>query len=186
MLSASIEMSKRCRICAETLSKDAKKCVNCGEFQSWYRRLLFGVGLRDLVTLVPVVALAFAFVQDRLETKHSNARLSIVACEQGAITLFASNTGNRAAVIGGATYSVGSNIPRRLLHRLEPSSRLLNGGEARSVEFSVSPSISPGGLVPHEERNDKDCTVSITVETTTFDHRRDPKTVTCACPPFSS
>lgn len=171
-----------CRICAKPIPDDAKKCTECKEYQSIFWRIVSGFDLKGLIALVPIVTLAFAFIQDRIEKKESNLRIALVSCEQQKVNLFASNVGNRAAIIGYASFRTNSQPTQPLKVSLPAAERLIDGGETRAVELYVDTAISPGGLVPFEERGVKPCTVSITIETIAFDHKLEPQIILCKCP----
>jgi hypothetical protein len=140
-----------------------------------------GLDLGGLIALIPTATLAFAFLQERIEVVRSDLRLALVACSPAGVTLFASNVGNRAGLIGNASYRLGDEPPRQLMLELEADARLVEGGGTRTFVLRVDPRISPGGLVPFERRGRPDCRVAITLETLTFDHRTEPRKVTCDC-----
>ena len=96
--------------------------------------------------------------------------------------VFANNFGNRAAVMGEAKYSVNGGESRRFVSPLSSDSRLIEGGAARSIDFVVDDNLYPEGLIGFPDRQQPDCTVSVTIKIATFDQRTDSKTVACACP----
>ena len=136
-----------------------------------------GFDLKGLIALVPIVTLAFAFIQDRVERKESDVRIALVSCEQQNVNLFASNVGNRAAIIGSASFSINKRPSKPIKVALPIADRLIGGGETRAIELHVDPQISPGGLVPFEERGKHPCIVSFTIETIAFDHKLEPKEI---------
>jgi hypothetical protein len=171
-----------CRICAKPIPAQAKKCTQCNEYQNLIWRIVAGFDLKGLIALVPIVTLSFAFIQGRVETKSSDLRIAVVSYDQQKVTLFASNVGNRAAIIGDASFQTNDQPPQPLKVKLSSEERLIEGGETRAIELLVNPQISPGGLVPFEERDTNPCTVSITVKTIAFDHKPDPRVIQCECP----
>jgi hypothetical protein len=171
-----------CRVCAKPIPKGARKCTECNEYQNPIWRIASGFDLKGLIALVPIVTLAFAFIQGRVEKKESDLRIALVSCEQQKVNLFASNVGNRAAIIKGASFQTNSREPQPLLVSLTARDRMIDGGETRAIEFRVDPQISPGGLVPFDERGTQPCSVSITIETIAFDHALKPKIIKCNCP----
>ncbi len=176
------DKSSLCRICAKPIPKGARKCTECNGYQSQVWRIASGFDLKGLIALVPIVTLAFAFIQDRVEKKESDLRITLVSCKQQKVHLFASNVGNRAAIIGAASFQTNSQKPQPLLVSLSSANRMINGGETRAIELLVDPQISPGGLVPFEERGTQACRVSITIETIAFDHELEPQVIVCDCP----
>jgi len=171
-----------CRICAKPIPEGARKCTECNEYQNQVWRIASGFDLKGLIALVPIVTLAFAFIQDRVEKKESDLRIALVSCEQLEVHLFASNVGNRAAIIGAATFQTNNQKPQPLLVSLPSGDKIIHGGDTRAIELRVDPKISPGGLVPFEERGTQACKVSITIGTITFDHEVEPQVIVCDCP----
>lgn len=161
----------------------ARKCTECDEYQSIGRRMLAGLDLQALIALIPIGALAFAFLQSRLETKASDLRLALVSCTQDGVTIFASNLGNRAAIVRNASYRVNGREPRALDVHAPSDARLLEGGDTRAFELNVIGEVSPGGLVPFDVRTAPGgCSVAVTVSTIAFDQSEEPREVTCDCP----
>jgi len=171
-----------CRICAKPIPEGARKCVECNEYQNHIWRIASGFDIKGLVTLAPLVALAFAFIQGHMETKESDLRMAVVSCEPQKVNLFVSNVGNRAAIIGSARFQTNDQPFQPLTVSLSSENRLINGGETRAIGLHVNPQVSPGGLVPFEERGKEACQVSITIETIAFDHKREPQVISCDCP----
>lgn len=176
------EKQSLCRICAKPIPDGAKKCAACGEYQNYIWRIASGFDLKGLIALVPIVTLAFAFIQDRVQKKESDVRIALVSCEQQKVNLFASNVGNRAAIIGSASFRINKRPSQPLKVSVPVADRLIGGGETRAIELHVNPQTSPGGLVPFEVRGSHPCIVSITIETIAFDHKLEPKTIACDCP----
>lgn len=176
------EKPSLCRMCAKPIPYGAKKCTECNEYQNYIWRIASGFDLKGLIALVPIVTLAFAFIQDRVEKKESDLRIAIVSCEQQKVNLFASNVGNRAAIIGSASFKTNNQPSQPLEASMPVADRLIGGGETRAIELQVNPQISPGGLVPFEEHGTHPCNVSITIETIAFDHKLEPKVIVCDCP----
>lgn len=175
-------MSGKCKICAKDLPDGARKCTECGEFQSPAMRILAGLDLKGLIALVPIVTLAYAFIQDRIEGEFSRLDVALVSCTEDTVTAFVSNIGNKNGIITRATYTTAGSEPRAF-ELPEPSeSRLFEGGESRIIELKVNRQISPGGLVPFDARQKPDCGVDIAIETLAFDHSTRARTLSCDCP----
>lgn len=171
-----------CRICAKPLPEGARKCTECNEYQQPLWRIASGFDLGGLIALVPIITLAYAFIQDRIEIKQSDLRIALISCEQQKVSLFASNVGNRAAIISGASFRTAGLPVKSLQVSLPAEARLINGGETRALELLVNPENSPGGLVPFDVRGTAECRVSITIETIAFDHKLEPQEIVCDCP----
>ena len=117
-----------------------------------------------------------------MERKESDLRIALVSCEQQKVNLFASNVGNRAAIIGSASFRTNNQPSQPMKMSLPTADRLIGGGETRAIELQVNPQVSPGGLVPFEVRGTNPCTVSITIETIAFDQKLKPQIIVCDCP----
>lgn len=147
-------------------------------------RFLGGLDLQALVALVPIVTLAYAFLHDRLVSKRSDLRVALVSCTSEAVTIFASNVGNRPAIITEAFYRVSGTEERPLdITMEEAEERLIKGGEARPLVLVVDPVKSPGGLVPFNQL-EPGCRVAVTIQSVAFDHTPTdpPLSVGCDCP----
>jgi len=174
-----------CRVCAKPLPVDAAKCTICGEYQSWMRRLLAGINLSALVALVPIVTLAYAFLADRLSPHGSDLRATVLQCADDRIRLFATNQGDRAAVLRGASYriSTDSGDAQRSLAFVDISddARLLDGGANRALMLQppAQNGITPP-LVPHDLAR-PGCALIVTIDTVAFDHTAIPLEAVCPC-----
>jgi hypothetical protein len=173
-----------CRICARPMPDGAAKCTVCGEYQSWSRRLLAGLNLSALVALVPIVTLAYAFLADRLSHHGSDLRATILECAGDRIRLFATNQGDRAAVMRGATYRISTDATgqaRPLAFAISDDDRLFGGGANRAVMLQPpAPTGIAPPLVPHDLTGNG-CTLVIEIDTVAFDHTATPLEVACSC-----
>lgn len=160
----------------------ARKCTTCGEYQNAVWRIAAGIDLKGLIALIPIATLAYSYLQDRLQPARSDLRLALVACTSTGVDLFASNVGNRAAIVQGASFRTNDLAPQPLVLDMPLNSRLIEGGGTRSLVLQADQSISPGGMVPFSERDKSDCTVRISIETIAFDHELEARRVSCDCP----
>lgn len=95
-----------CKHCKSEIKADAKKCAKCNEFQGLFRSFL-SVGnmtIALVIGLVSVLAIAGPVVVDMFSTKQDNIRISVldISGDEGIVTLFAVNQGNRYGAIRGA------------------------------------------------------------------------------------
>jgi predicted nucleic acid-binding Zn ribbon protein len=171
-----------CKVCAKPIPEGARKCTECDEYQQPFWRIVSWFDLKGLIALVPIITLSYVFIQDRIEIKQSDLRIALISCEQKKVSLFASNIGNRAAIVSGASFRTAGLPVQPLQVSLPPEARLINGGETRALELLVNPEDSPGGLVPFDVRGTPECRVSITIETIAFDHKLEPQEIVCDCP----
>jgi hypothetical protein len=173
-----------CRICARPMPDGAAKCTVCGEYQSWSRRLLAGLNLSALVALVPIVTLAYAFLADRLSHHGSDLRATVLECANDRIRLFATNQGDRAAVMRGATYRISTDAARQarpLAFAISDDDRLFEGGANRAVMLQApAPTGITPPLVPHDLTGNG-CRLVIEIDTVAFDHTATPLEVACSC-----
>ena len=90
---------RKCVICRSPLNEGALQCLACKGFQNPFRRFLSNIDIKSLVALVPVVALAFAFLQDRFSLHGSEVFVTALNCETSKIMIVATNTGDRPGII---------------------------------------------------------------------------------------
>lgn len=172
-----------CRICQHNILPGAQKCITCGSFQNVWRQVFADFNFQSLIALVPIVTLAYAFIVDRLEPKQSKLSIALLSCQAEKVSLFASNAGNRGAIITAASFASGDTPAAPLLINLAPDQKLIDGGETRALELAVDMTANPGGLVPYGSRNNPDCTVTVVVDTVAFgDELTSPQELQCACP----
>lgn len=68
-----------CRICKETIRKDAIKCPHCGSFQNWRRHMgTSSAFLSVVVALISVLTVFFAVLSDSLVKDDSNINASVI------------------------------------------------------------------------------------------------------------
>lgn len=173
-----------CRICAKPIPAGAAKCTICGEYQSWSRRLLAGINLGALVALVPIVTLAYAFLADRLSHHGSDLRATVLQCAHDRVRLFATNQGDRGAVMRGASYRISTDPAaeaRPLAFGISDDARLFEGGAHRALLLQppAQSGITPP-LVPHDLAGNG-CTLVIAIDTVAFDHTATPLEAVCPC-----
>ena len=178
------EGGDHCRVCAKPMPAGAAKCTECGEYQSWSRRVLAGIDLSALVALVPIVTLAYAFLAERLSHHGSDLRATVLECADDRIRLFATNQGDRAAVLRGAAYRIstdGAGRMRPLAFGIADGDRLFEGGANRALvlQAPVRDGIAPP-LVPHDLAGG-DCRIMIEIDTVAFDQTATPLEAVCAC-----
>lgn len=172
---------KACVVCAHAMPVGAKKCTTCGEYQSFFWRLMAGLDLRGLLALLPLATLIYAFLAERLEVPRSDLRLHAVACTADAVTVFASNGGNRTGILAAAAFDSGDG-DRTLPLPADPAARLFDGGASRLLTLPVDRAQNPGGLVSFESRQVPDCTVALKFRVIRFDHTDMETTSSCDCP----
>lgn len=173
---------KACKICAKEIPDDARKCTECGEFQSLHSRIFAGLDLKGLLALLPLLALIYAFLAERIEIPRSELRITPVACVKNAVTVFASNTGNRMALLESAQFAAGPDptstfdLPQNL------STRLFEGGTSRLLTLTVDLRRNPAGLASFQSVRGRACTVALTFTILQYDHSKDQETASCVCP----
>ncbi len=173
---------KACKICTKKIPDSARKCLECGEFQSLHARIFAGLDLTALLALLPLLTLIYAFLAERIEVPRSEIRIVPVACVQYAVTVFASNIGNRMALLKSAQFAAGNeptgtfNLPKDL------SNRLFEGGASRLLTLTVDRRHKPNGLANFQSARAKSCTVNLTFSILQYDHSEDQETASCVCP----
>ena len=174
-------MASQCRVCRKSLPDNAKKCTECGEFQSQFRRFLLGIDLQSLVALVPIVTLAVVFLWERVQPPGADMRVKLAECRKDKVVLAVANYGPHEGIIGRVSYRVNDGDERRF-KSIEDDQRLLKSGKARMLVFHPD---GHGILVPHPERKEG-CTISVRIETDAFVEDSNPKEERCDCPDYTS
>jgi hypothetical protein len=182
--------TKPCRFCRSPMPQDAKFCTTCQKFQSIRDRLTDGVSipslLQVLTTTLPLIAIVFVFVQERIVFPFSEVTAVPVQCQFESVTLGLTNAGNRPAIVKGGrlllTPVAGDRIERDLI---VPADRnmVLEPGKSDVRTFSITTlDDTDVGPIPPPEPGAK-CFYEITLATSEFgDEMRPPKKVSCACP----
>ncbi|HEX5793236.1 MAG TPA: hypothetical protein VFY01_08140 [Rheinheimera sp.] len=171
-----------CRMCRHDMPQGARKCTVCGEYQGRWHRWLSGNVLSGLIALVPICTLAFSFIHDRFEPKASDLQFTLTRCNAKQIELFASNLGNRAAILTHAEFSSNGAQYQPLQIRLDVANKLIGGSETRAIVLATIDTISPGGLVPFSERETANCNVKVRLHSVSFAQKQSFRELTCACP----
>lgn len=183
-----------CVICANALPAGARYCKECKKYQGWFTRFLGGLNIQALVTLVPVVTLAFVFVKDQFVTHRSDVRVTALSCKRDSIRLAASNIGDRAAII--KAIRVGATSGSTAPNKTYPAQALQNGDEPAGQMQLQAQALKIYDLVVLNEQGQQfrlpaatagagqaaNCTYRIAVEIVAFDHAPEPKVASCACP----
>jgi hypothetical protein len=144
--------------------------------------MLSGSVLNSLIALVPICALAFTFVYEKFEVKASDLQFTLTSCKAKQLEVFASNLGNRAAILTRAEFSTNGAQHTPLQIKLDIENKLIAGGETRAIVLTTDDSISPGGLVPFSERQVENCMVQVRLYSVSFAQKPLYRELTCACP----
>ena len=100
--------------------------LECDSFQGSLRRFLTNIDVKSLVALVPILTLAYAFLQDRLVSHHSDLRVIALECAPETITVAAMNLGDRHGLLKEANVqlvtdgTVQKNTLLRAEYNLQP------------------------------------------------------------------
>ena len=95
------DKESRCVVCMHPIISGAKKCTKCNSYQNAFISILSGLDIKSLVALVPVVTLAFVFVQDQLITYKSELKIAPLECGIDTIKIATANVGNKDALFAG-------------------------------------------------------------------------------------
>jgi len=171
----------KCKICAKDIPPGAKKCTECGEFQSALSRVLAGLDLKGLSALLPLLTLIYAFLSERIEGQRSEILIGAPRCEITGVTVFASNLGNRHGLIQAVKFSATETEPGGLVLPEDDSVLLLDPGSARMISFGV-PDSHANGLVSFPGQQKPDCTVSLEFDILNFDQSAKRIDHRCGCP----
>lgn len=182
---------RHCVVCASSLPAGARYCTICKKYQGWLKRFLGGLNIQALVTLVPIVTLAFVFVKDQFVTHGSDVRVTALSCERDAIRLAASNIGDRTAIIKSIRVGIasGSATPNRtypaqaLKTGEDPAKQLELQAQALKVyDLVVLNDQGQRFRLPTSTAGAANCTYHLAVEIVAFDHAPNPEAASCPCP----
>ncbi len=169
-----------CKHCSEILCDGAKKCRYCGEYQSWFRFALSGLDIKGMAALVPIAALVWAFVNDRITPDRTDLGFQLVECSLKEVKILATNAGNRGGVIKVATHRVSSEVLR--FKSLTDEQRVIKGDDPKVVTLVVDADTTRRNLVSKEEAKTPNCAVKINIVFTQDDAEDGNKDLTCTCP----
>jgi len=141
---------KLCKYCGNALPPKAIYCKKCSKFQTWKDTFFNSVSGATLVSLLPILALCWAFLHDRVLFPYSDISISVVTCSLDHIEVAVSNTGSRPGVLGRGQLKqvIGNDVKaERVLAVAAPQATAQsNGGspstQAPSSSILVSPSQS--------------------------------------------
>lgn len=112
---------KRCRDCNEEINSDAKKCRHCGSYQNWqYRLNLSNSVIALLIALISVSTLFTQVVIQAAKKDNSSVIMVFQGIENDKITILASNTGNRPAIIRSVELYIYTDESRQTVFYLSP------------------------------------------------------------------
>jgi hypothetical protein len=162
------------------MRRGARRCNSCGQWLSVRDRLLNGITIGGLVSLVPVLALAAAFLNTQILYRYADVRATAIDCSPSKILVGVTNVGNRPAILQGASVvAVLDGVDDNLVHTLtlgdQKEMALL------APDKSVVLELKPTNPLPPPTYN-KTCGYKVTLHTLTFEHRARPVEVSsCAC-----
>lgn len=182
--------TKSCRFCRSPMPDGAKFCTTCERFQSMRDRLTDGLSipslLQVLTTTLPLLAIVFVFIQERIVFPYSEVKAVPVQCQADSVTLGLTNVGNRPAIVKGGhlllTPVSGDRIERDLTVPADRGMVLEPGkSDVRTFNITTLQGIDVGPVPPGEPG--KKCMFEIALATSEFaDDARSPQRVACACP----
>ena len=176
----------QCAICAKPMPEDARKCTECGSYQHPARRFFAGIDVRAWTALIPIVTLAYVFVADQFAEHKSDLEATAVRCQSDGIEFFASNLGDRAAILQSASYTrsnTGSPAGPNGLNFVEDALevRMMNGGEARLIRLEPEKiGGAPGAIFPPTAMGDA-CQIAVKIDAVAFDHDAPDLNFACVC-----
>ncbi len=175
-------MTRNCEVCQAEIPQQAIKCTKCGSYQGAWRRLLFGGQAAALTQLLPVLALAAAFISTQLKTVGSDITIFDPDCSNpGGITLTASNLGDRSAVIEPRALKVmhlGKEQYEYTLKVQEESNRHLLVPAGEIISRTLAPQ---NGVQFMTVPDNDDCDYVIGLSVIEFDADAVSKEVRCTC-----
>jgi hypothetical protein len=102
--------TKRCKICAEEINRNATICIHCKSYQDW--RSAFGfstTALSLIVALVSVLTVALPVMKDVITPKNSYLTYTVQGSTQNSVYVLISNLGSRPGSITSAALYLDDN-----------------------------------------------------------------------------
>ncbi|MDW4497406.1 hypothetical protein R5H30_05385 [Sulfitobacter sp. D35] len=159
----------------------AHKCTECGDYQTWPARIVAGFDLKGILALLPLLTLIYAFLAERLEFPRSSLAATALECRADGVSVFASNPGNRTALVRAARFIAGDDAPGAL-DMPPPEERVFEAGAARILDLSVDRARNPNGLASFQALAQEGCTVAVEITYLTHDQRNETEATSCDCP----
>jgi hypothetical protein len=170
------------------LPANARYCVKCQKFQTIFDRIISGIDIAAVVSLVPLLALVFVFLQDKILFSGSDVNAALVSCAANSVVVALSNAGARAAVVEGGTAERivdGKTDSHRSLrpHGKSEMPLVVAAGYADAVRFDM---VLPGDIeralpMPPSSANTQ-CEYDVRISVIDFGGRRDKKQLKrCKC-----
>jgi hypothetical protein len=100
-----------CRYCGAPLRPKAIYCTECEKFQTVGSQVLNSLSVSTVTTVLPLLALVAAFLNQTLIIPYSKVRAVPIACRTDSVLVGLSNTGTRPAIVGGGTLRVTADPP---------------------------------------------------------------------------
>src|SRR5262245_41388020 len=88
-----------CRYCGHELRRGGTFCTECERFQTWISQVRAEINLSALISIIPVLSLAYAFVKTNVVTPYSSVQFTVIDCTRTHVKVALSNSGSRPAVV---------------------------------------------------------------------------------------
>jgi len=170
-----------CRVCKSPINEGAKKCITCGCYQSTLRSFLSGIDLQSLVTLIPVMTLAFVFLKDQFIPAKAELQLAALACSGDKIKIAAVNTGELDALFGGASLlsETSLKIPLQFANNDEQE-LVIQSGNTRVYDLVALDTF--GNTLGLNLSPDNPCQYYLKPNSYSFQIDSEAQPLRCACP----
>jgi predicted nucleic acid-binding Zn ribbon protein len=168
------EGMKRCKVCAEPINHDARKCIHCQSEQGKFRsRLGFSATVLSLlVALIAVLTSAIPAIVDVFTPKNSSLTVSVHGLTFERLAILVSNKGVRPGSVTGAGIRFGNEIV--LLDFVQTAPVLIKPGESMLIYLDAQRGSFPEG--PADGRR-----CALTVSHTDFTGQQDAEILGIAC-----
>lgn len=178
----------KCRYCMADPPASARYCVACEKFQGILDRIISGIDIASVVSLVPLLALLFVFLQDKVLFSGSDVNAALVSCTANSVVVVLSNSGSRAAVIEGGTADRIVDGQTDFHRSLRPPGKsgmplVVAAGYADAVRFDMVLLDDPVRALPMPPSSaNVQCQYDVRISVIDFGGRRDNKQLSkCSC-----
>jgi hypothetical protein len=175
-----------CRYCLTPMTDGAAFCTACNKFQSPWQRFTDGITISVLLSALPLIAIVFVFVQDRIVFPHSDIHVVVLRCEADFVRLAFNNAGTRAGIVASGRLAVFESekvIAERDMLPSEGSPIVLDRGKTALARFELGSidGVQVGGL--GDIIGGRSCRYVMDLSAFEFGNEdRTQEKVSCSCP----
>lgn len=153
---------KKCRYCCEYMHEGAVYCLKCEKFQSTHTQILSSLNVASIISVLPMIALSFAFVSDKVVPKKSEVYSVVSQCASDRVQVLFGNSGNMPAVIVPGKLSVEPDGGKQIFRDLRVADKSIPqvaAAKTTAVDFVLeyNDGVQVGPMPPMREFSGETC-----------------------------